>query len=110
MHEDDKAGKSRPVAVASAQSGTASSIKGGLSRRQVIQAGALGVSTALVGSMLGSVPARAAGYDPKKYAGTKLSILMTGDENDHRALGDLLPSSRRRRASSSRSPPRPWAR
>ena len=35
--------------------------------------------------------ARAAGYDPKKYAGTKLSILMTGDENDHRALGDLLP-------------------
>ena len=37
------------------------------------------------------MPARAAGYDPKKYAGTKLSILMTGDENDHRALGDLLP-------------------
>ena len=26
-----------------------------------------------------------------KYAGTKLSILMTGDENDHRALADLLP-------------------
>ena len=23
--------------------------------------------------------------------GTKLNILMTGDENDHRALGDLLP-------------------
>jgi hypothetical protein len=48
MHEDDKVGKSRPVDVASAQSGTASSIKGGLSRRQVIQAGALGVSTALM--------------------------------------------------------------
>jgi multiple sugar transport system substrate-binding protein len=29
-------------------------------------------------------------FDPKKYAGTKLSILMTGDENDHRALGDKL--------------------
>ena len=85
MHEDDKAGKSRPAASTSTN-------KGGLSRRQVIQgASALGVTTALAGSMLGAVPARAAGYDPKKYAGTKLSILMTGDENDHRALGDLLP-------------------
>ncbi len=84
MREDDKAGKSRPAT-------STSTAKSGLSRRQVIQAGALGVSTALVGSMLGTVPGRAAGYDPKKYAGTKLSILMTGDENDHRALGDLLP-------------------
>lgn len=32
----------------------------------------------------------ASAYDPKKYAGTKLGILMTGDENDHRALGDKL--------------------
>jgi ABC-type glycerol-3-phosphate transport system substrate-binding protein len=29
-------------------------------------------------------------YDPKKYSGTELHILMTGDENDHRALGEKL--------------------
>ncbi len=29
-------------------------------------------------------------YDPMKYAGTKVRILMTGDENDHRALGDKV--------------------
>ena len=46
----------------------------------------------------------------KKYAGTKVSILMTGDENDHRALADLLPSSRRRPAWSWRSPRRRSAR
>jgi ABC-type glycerol-3-phosphate transport system substrate-binding protein len=32
----------------------------------------------------------AAAFDPMKYAGTKVGILMTGDENDHRALGDKL--------------------
>ena len=52
-------------------------------------AGAFGVVGALMSAY--TQGARAAGYDPKKYAGTKLSILMTGDENDHRALGDLLP-------------------
>jgi ABC-type glycerol-3-phosphate transport system substrate-binding protein len=31
-----------------------------------------------------------AAFDPRKYAGTKLGILMTGDENDHRALGENL--------------------
>ena len=35
-------------------------------------------------------PSVAAVFDPKKYAGTKLSILMTGSENDHRALGDKI--------------------
>jgi multiple sugar transport system substrate-binding protein len=74
MQEDDKLGRGR------------------LTRREVFQrAGSLGLSAAMLGSLLGAAPARAAGYDPKKYAGTKLSILMTGDENDHRALGDLLP-------------------
>jgi ABC-type glycerol-3-phosphate transport system substrate-binding protein len=66
----------------------------GLNRRElVLRAGALGLSGIALGGLLraGVTPARAAGYDPKKYAGTKLSILMTGDENDHRALGDLLP-------------------
>lgn len=57
-------------------------------------AGPVGPSTA--GSVApsgpaGSVaPSGSAAFDPKKYAGTKLSILMTGSENDHRALGDKL--------------------
>src|SRR6202050_4146043 len=66
----------------------------GLNRRElVLRAGALGLSSTALAGLLGAgaTPAGAAGYDPKKYAGTKLSILMTGDENDHRALGDLLP-------------------
>jgi len=66
----------------------------GLNRRQlVLRAGALGLSSTALAGLLGAgvTPAGAAGYDPKKFAGTKLSILMTGDENDHRALGDLLP-------------------
>src|SRR5215469_15520839 len=64
--------------------------KGGLSRRQIMKnAGAFGVVGALMSAYTSG--AHAAGYDPKKYVGTKLSILMTGDENDHRALGDLLP-------------------
>lgn len=29
-------------------------------------------------------------FDPMKYAGTKVRILMTGDENDHRALGEKV--------------------
>jgi multiple sugar transport system substrate-binding protein len=67
--------------------------KMGFSRRHVLQgATALGLSGTVVGGLINAAaPAYAAGYDAKKYAGTKLSILMTGDENDHRALGDLLP-------------------
>lgn len=65
-----------------------------MNRRQLMQRVALaGLSTAAFGGgVLGTAFDRAvaAGYDPKKYAGTKLNILMTGDENDHRALGDLL--------------------
>lgn len=61
------------------------------SRRGLMKtAAALGLSTTALGGLsLGA--AFAADYDPKKYAGTKISILMTGDENDHRALADLLP-------------------
>jgi multiple sugar transport system substrate-binding protein len=60
----------------------------GLSRRRMLQ----GLSGTVVGALISAAaPARAAAYDPKKYAGIKLGILMTGDENDHRALGDLLP-------------------
>jgi ABC-type glycerol-3-phosphate transport system substrate-binding protein len=65
----------------------------GISRRTLMQRAAmLGLSSTALGSgLLGSLPAFAADFDWKKYAGTKISILMTGDENDHRALGDLLP-------------------
>ena len=71
---------------------------GGLNRRQIIQgAGAAGVTAAALPGLLGGYgafgtsPASAADYDPLKYAGTEINILMTGDENDHRALDDLLP-------------------
>jgi ABC-type glycerol-3-phosphate transport system substrate-binding protein len=68
--------------------------QGGVSRRRLLQgAAALGVTATAGAGLLGSAafsPASAA-FDPKKYAGTKISILMTGDENDHRALADLLP-------------------
>ncbi|MDQ3559709.1 MAG: extracellular solute-binding protein [Pseudomonadota bacterium] len=70
----------------------------GLSRRALLgRAAALGISSTMIGAFLSSYcasTARAQGtgaFDPKKYAGTQLSILMTGDENDHRALVDLLP-------------------
>jgi multiple sugar transport system substrate-binding protein len=36
-------------------------------------------------------PAAAATYDPKKYAGTKISILMVGGEGEDRAIADLVP-------------------
>ena len=71
---------------------------GGLNRRQIIQgAGAAGVTAAALPGLLGghgafgTSPASAADYNPMKYAGTEINILMTGDENDHRALNDLLP-------------------
>jgi multiple sugar transport system substrate-binding protein len=58
-------------------------------RRRVLQAlAAMGVSASVLGRI--SV-AMAADFDWKKHAGTKISILMTGDENDHRAVADLLP-------------------
>src|SRR5438046_2849957 len=61
-----------------------------LNRRHLLQGtGALALAAAFAGS--GASGALSAGYEPKKFARTKLSILMTGDENDHRALGDLLP-------------------
>ena len=65
----------------------------GISRRHVLQsAGAIGMANTVLSGLLGVArPAQAAAYDPKKYAGTKLNILMIGDENDERALADLLP-------------------
>ena len=63
----------------------------GIDRRRLMQvAAALGLSTAAMGQF-GLGRASAADFDWKKHAGTKLSILMTGDENDHRALEDMMP-------------------
>jgi multiple sugar transport system substrate-binding protein len=64
---------------------------GGLTRRDLMQsAGMLGLAAAF-GGFGGVSPLYAAGFDMKKFAGTKINILMTGDENDHRALADMLP-------------------
>jgi multiple sugar transport system substrate-binding protein len=65
----------------------------GLTRRRLMQTAAAGglAGTVLGGLMSATRPARAAGYDPKKYAGTKLSLLMIGGEGNERALNDLLP-------------------
>ncbi|MCX7303537.1 MAG: extracellular solute-binding protein [Hyphomicrobiales bacterium] len=72
------------------QVGDAIALKGGLTRRDLMQrASMLGLTAAFGG--LGGMPAFAADFDMKKFAGTKISILMTGDENDHRALNDMLP-------------------
>jgi len=57
-----------------------------------------GTAAPTAGSAVAAVSASAApsasaaggAYDPMKYAGTKIGILMTGDENDHRALGEKL--------------------
>jgi multiple sugar transport system substrate-binding protein len=68
-------------------------MSGRLSRRSFLaRTAALGAAASVAGglSAAGRVAAQDA-YDPMKYAGTKLSILMTGSENDHRALADLLP-------------------
>lgn len=65
-----------------------------LSRRTFLaRSAALGAAASVAGgiSLAGRVAAQDAAYDPMRYAGTKLSILMTGSENDHRALADLLP-------------------
>lgn len=57
-------------------------------RRRVLQAmAALGLSAGVLGRV---GTAFGADFDWKKYAGTKLNLLMTGDENDHRAVADLM--------------------
>jgi multiple sugar transport system substrate-binding protein len=67
---------------------------GSLSRRTLLRRGAaIGFTAATAGSLAAGARAGmrwSTKFDPKKYAGTTISILMTGDENDHRALGDKL--------------------
>ena len=67
----------------------------GISRRRLMHnASALGLSSIMLGGMydaIGVVPASAANFDPKKYAGTKISLLMVGGEGDDKAVADLAP-------------------
>lgn len=60
---------------------------GGASSSAPASAAASAAATAAPGSI---APSAAAAFDPMKYAGTKIRILMTGDENDHRALGEKV--------------------
>jgi multiple sugar transport system substrate-binding protein len=67
----------------------------GLTRRRLMQhAGALGVTGTVLGGLTNAnwaSPASAATYDPKKHAGTKISVLMVGGEGEDRAIADLIP-------------------
>ncbi|MEP7241342.1 MAG: extracellular solute-binding protein, partial [Devosia sp.] len=57
-------------------------------RRRVLQAmAALGLTAGVLGRM---GTAFGADFNWKKFAGTKLSLLTTGDEQDHRAVSDLM--------------------
>jgi multiple sugar transport system substrate-binding protein len=64
----------------------------GVSRRRAMQiAGAAGLSGAAFGRLLVSPrPAQAAGYDPLKYKGTELNMLLV-PEGEDRVMADLMP-------------------
>ena len=80
----DKIKSGRPVI------GSPSAFGRALDRRQLMQGAAVFGLAAAFQSTFGLSSAFAA-YDPKKFAGTTINILMPGDENDHRALADLQP-------------------
>jgi len=64
----------------------------GVSRRRAMQiAGAAGLSGTAFGRLLVSPrPAAAAGYDPLKYKGTELNMLLV-PEGEDRVMADLMP-------------------
>ncbi len=74
--------------------------EGEISRRDFVRratilglsGGAISALLAACGTSGGSTSSggSSGSFDAKKYAGTQINILMTGDENDHRALGDKL--------------------
>ena len=87
MHDKTKSG--RPVI------GNPSAFGRALDRRELMQGtAALGLAAAFHGTL--GLSSAFAAYDPKKFAGTTINIIMPGDENDHRALADLLPAVRGR--------------
>lgn len=85
--------------------------KSSISRRDLVKlVGVLGISGTVLGGLLAACggdssptadtvgetgttvaeAAEAAAFDPMKYAGKTVRIIMTGDENDHRALLDQI--------------------
>jgi len=63
--------------------------------------GAVGLATTAIGGLAGGAStASAANFEAMKYANTEINFLMTGDENDHRALADLLPEMKAGQAKS----------
>ena len=64
----------------------------GVSRRRVMQAaGGVGLSATALGRLLGATrPAQAAGFDPMKYRGIELNMLLV-PEGEDRAMADLMP-------------------
>src|SRR5260221_9666999 len=83
----DKDEDARPqTVVPSAQDAT------GVSRRRVMQtAAAVGLSGTALGRMLiAPRPARAAAFDPMKYKGTELNMLLV-PEGEDRVMADLMP-------------------
>ena len=64
----------------------------GVSRRRVMQAaGAVGIAGTALGGLVKAIPqAKAAGFDPKKYAGTELNMLLV-PEGEDRVMADLMP-------------------
>ena len=75
----------------------ASGSDGGVNRRGFVQGAAgLGIAASAFGGMFsdyigGFGSASAADYDPMKYAGTTINMLVVGSENIDHAFRDLLP-------------------
>jgi multiple sugar transport system substrate-binding protein len=79
------------IRYATEQAGAAN----GVTRRRLIRdAGMAGLSGTILAGTSASLwvsPAAAAAFDLKKYAGTKISLLMVGGEGDDKAITDLAP-------------------
>jgi len=76
-------------------------------------AGILGLSGAVLGRLPGrymASAAQAATYDPRKYAGAKISLLMVGGEGDDKAIATSYLNSKPRPEFGWRSRRRNWAR
>lgn len=90
-----------PSSESAPSTGAGAEESGQLSRRLLLKGAALGIGAPLMASWLTactsgsatSTPSKTSSsgkFDPKKYAGSTVRILMTGDEQDHRALGDKV--------------------
>jgi len=82
-----------PGGAFSAESVIHDLLLGRITRREFMRRAAIaGVSAAAVASALQSTRAMAQGtFDPMKYAGTKLSVLVRSGESDEKGLQDKIP-------------------